>query len=129
MTGEGKLSLASSLGGARVAAGQDTIAAAFAASSGRAALMPYLMGGFPSVEASRAAIAERTLPARSSMQARSQGSGTSGRVCAAAGTASRARDAAATVLNIRSTPPCRLTRGQPLYLRGIGLSTAARATE
>jgi tryptophan synthase alpha chain len=37
-----------------VAAGQDTIAAAFAAAPGRAALMPYLMGGFPTMEASRA---------------------------------------------------------------------------
>ncbi len=37
-----------------VAAGQDTIAAAFATSGKRAALMPYLMGGFPSLEASRA---------------------------------------------------------------------------
>jgi tryptophan synthase alpha chain len=36
-----------------VAAGHDTIAAAFAA-GGRAALMPYLMGGFPDLEASRA---------------------------------------------------------------------------
>jgi hypothetical protein len=30
-----------------VAAGQDTIAAAFGTSGKRAALMPYLMGGFP----------------------------------------------------------------------------------
>ena len=37
-----------------VAAGTDTIAAAFAAASGRAALMPYLMGGFPDLAASRA---------------------------------------------------------------------------
>jgi tryptophan synthase alpha chain len=37
-----------------VAAGQDTIAAAFAASGKRAALMPYLMGGFPDLETSRA---------------------------------------------------------------------------
>ncbi|HKH17977.1 MAG TPA: tryptophan synthase subunit alpha [Solirubrobacteraceae bacterium] len=37
-----------------VAAGQDTIAAAFAASGKRAALMPYLMGGFPDIETSRA---------------------------------------------------------------------------
>ena len=37
-----------------VAAGQDTIAAAFASSGKRAALMPYLMGGFPDVERSRA---------------------------------------------------------------------------
>jgi len=40
-----------------VAAGRDTIAAAFAASAGgarRAALMPYLMGGFPDLAASRA---------------------------------------------------------------------------
>jgi tryptophan synthase alpha chain len=37
-----------------VAAGQDTIAAAFAASGKRAALMPYLMGGFPTLDASRA---------------------------------------------------------------------------
>jgi tryptophan synthase alpha chain len=37
-----------------VATGQDTIAAAFAASGGRAALMPYLMGGFPDLGASRA---------------------------------------------------------------------------
>jgi tryptophan synthase alpha chain len=32
--------------------GQDRIAAAFAAAPGRAALMPYLMGGFPDLEAS-----------------------------------------------------------------------------
>jgi tryptophan synthase alpha chain len=32
--------------------GQERIAAAFAAASGRAALMPYLMGGFPDLEAS-----------------------------------------------------------------------------
>ena len=37
-----------------VAAGQDTIAAAFAASGKRAALMPYLMGGFPDIGTSRA---------------------------------------------------------------------------
>jgi tryptophan synthase alpha chain len=37
-----------------VAAGHDTIAAAFASSGKRAALMPYLMGGFPTLEASRA---------------------------------------------------------------------------
>jgi tryptophan synthase alpha chain len=37
-----------------VATGQDTIAAAFAASSKRAALMPYLMGGFPDIDSSRA---------------------------------------------------------------------------
>ena len=37
-----------------VAAGRDTIAAAFAASGKRAALMPYLMGGFPDLETSRA---------------------------------------------------------------------------
>jgi tryptophan synthase alpha chain len=37
-----------------VAAGQDTIAAAFAAAAGRAALMPYLMGGFPDLGTSRA---------------------------------------------------------------------------
>jgi tryptophan synthase alpha chain len=37
-----------------VAAGQDTIAAAFAAAPGRAALMPYLMGGFPDLGASLA---------------------------------------------------------------------------
>jgi tryptophan synthase alpha chain len=37
-----------------VAAGQDTIAAAFAAAPGRAALMPYLMGGFPDLGTSRA---------------------------------------------------------------------------
>src|SRR5215204_7575598 len=37
-----------------VSAGQDTIAAAFAAAPGRAALMPYLMGGFPDLETSRA---------------------------------------------------------------------------
>jgi tryptophan synthase alpha chain len=52
MSGESKLSLASSPRG--VAAGQDTIAAAFAASGKRAALMPYLMGGFPTIDASRA---------------------------------------------------------------------------
>ena len=37
-----------------VAAGTDTIAAAFAAASGRAALMPYLMGCFPDLGVSRA---------------------------------------------------------------------------
>ena len=37
--------------GVSVAAGQDTIAAAFAASGKRAALMPYLMGGFPDLDA------------------------------------------------------------------------------
>jgi tryptophan synthase alpha chain len=37
-----------------VAAGRDTIAAAFTASGKRAALMPYLMGGFPDLETSRA---------------------------------------------------------------------------
>ena len=37
-----------------VAAGPDTIAAAFASSGKRAALMPYLMGGFPDLDASRA---------------------------------------------------------------------------
>ena len=37
-----------------VAAGTDTIAAAFAAASGRAALMPYLMGGYPDLGTSRA---------------------------------------------------------------------------
>ena len=37
-----------------VAAGRDTIAAAFAASRKRAALMPYLMGGFPDLDTSRA---------------------------------------------------------------------------
>jgi tryptophan synthase alpha chain len=37
-----------------VAAGQDTIAAAFGTSGKRAALMPYLMGGFPDLETSRA---------------------------------------------------------------------------
>ena len=37
-----------------VAAGRETIAAAFAASDGRAALMPYLMGGFPDLDGSRA---------------------------------------------------------------------------
>ena len=37
-----------------VAAGQDTIAAAFATSGKRAALMPYLMGGFPTIDDSRA---------------------------------------------------------------------------
>jgi tryptophan synthase alpha chain len=37
-----------------VAAGQDTIAAAFAAAPGRAALMPYQMGGFPDLGTSRA---------------------------------------------------------------------------
>ena len=36
----------------RTFAGADAIAAAFAAAPGRAALMPYLMGGFPDVEAS-----------------------------------------------------------------------------
>jgi tryptophan synthase alpha chain len=38
--------------GAGVETGQERIAAAFAAADGRAALMPYLMGGFPDVEAS-----------------------------------------------------------------------------
>ena len=33
--------------------GEERIAAAFAAASGRAALMPYLMGGFPDLDASR----------------------------------------------------------------------------
>jgi tryptophan synthase alpha chain len=37
-----------------VAAGTDTIAAAFATSGKRAALMPYLMGGFPTLDGSRA---------------------------------------------------------------------------
>jgi tryptophan synthase alpha chain len=37
-----------------VAAGHDTIAAAFAGSGKRAALMPYLMGGFPDLDTSRA---------------------------------------------------------------------------
>ena len=37
-----------------VAAGQDTIAAAFGTSGKRAALMPYLMGGFPDLGTSRA---------------------------------------------------------------------------
>ena len=37
-----------------VATGQDTIAAAFAGSDRRAALMPYLMGGFPTLDGSRA---------------------------------------------------------------------------
>jgi tryptophan synthase alpha chain len=36
------------------AAGRDTIAAAFASSGKRAALMPYLMGGFPTLDGSRA---------------------------------------------------------------------------
>jgi tryptophan synthase alpha chain len=35
-----------------LASGTDNIAAAFAAAPGRAALMPYLMGGFPDLEAS-----------------------------------------------------------------------------
>ena len=34
--------------------GIERIAAAFAATEGRAALMPYLMGGFPDLDASRA---------------------------------------------------------------------------
>ncbi len=34
--------------------GLERIAAAFAATDGRAALMPYLMGGFPDLETSRA---------------------------------------------------------------------------
>jgi tryptophan synthase alpha chain len=38
--------------GAGVETGQERIAAAFAAAPGRAALMPYLMGGFPDVETS-----------------------------------------------------------------------------
>ena len=37
-----------------VAAGQDTIAAAFGGAGRRAALMPYLMGGFPTLDGSRA---------------------------------------------------------------------------
>jgi len=37
-----------------VATGQDTIAAAFSGSERRAALMPYLMGGFPTLDGSRA---------------------------------------------------------------------------
>jgi tryptophan synthase alpha chain len=37
-----------------VSTGVERIAAAFAATDGRAALMPYLMGGFPDLEASRA---------------------------------------------------------------------------
>jgi tryptophan synthase alpha chain len=37
-----------------VAAGQDTIAAAFAAAPTRAALMPYMMGGFPDMKTSLA---------------------------------------------------------------------------
>jgi tryptophan synthase alpha chain len=37
-----------------LASGTEQIAAAFAAASGRAALMPYLMGGFPSLDASAA---------------------------------------------------------------------------
>jgi tryptophan synthase alpha chain len=37
-----------------LASGTDSIGAAFAATNGRAALMPYLMGGFPSLEASAA---------------------------------------------------------------------------
>ena len=37
-----------------MASGTDSIAAAFAAANGRAALMPYLMGGFPSLDASAA---------------------------------------------------------------------------
>jgi tryptophan synthase alpha chain len=41
-------------GGALLPAGRDTIAAAFAAAPGRAALMPYLMGGFPDLDTSRA---------------------------------------------------------------------------
>jgi tryptophan synthase alpha chain len=36
------------------AAGTDVIAAAFAGSGKRAALMPYLMGGFPTLSASLA---------------------------------------------------------------------------
>ena len=37
-----------------MSAGPDRIAAAFAGAPGRAALMPYLMGGFPSLDRSRA---------------------------------------------------------------------------
>ena len=37
-----------------VVTGQDTIAAAFSRSDRRAALMPYLMGGFPTLDDSRA---------------------------------------------------------------------------
>ena len=40
--------------GRAVSTGIERIAAAFAATDGRAALMPYLMGGFPDLEASRA---------------------------------------------------------------------------
>ncbi|MBA3327587.1 MAG: tryptophan synthase subunit alpha, partial [Solirubrobacterales bacterium] len=39
---------------AAVATGEQRIAAAFAGRRGRAALMPYLMGGFPSIDASAA---------------------------------------------------------------------------
>jgi tryptophan synthase alpha chain len=41
-------------GGALQPAGTDTIAAAFASAPGRAALMPYLMGGFPDLDTSLA---------------------------------------------------------------------------
>jgi tryptophan synthase alpha chain len=41
-----------SIGGAGLTNGVNTIAAAFAAAPGRAALMPYVMGGFPDAETS-----------------------------------------------------------------------------
>ena len=42
------------VGARAMSTGIERIAAAFAATDGRAALMPYLMGGFPDLEASRA---------------------------------------------------------------------------
>ena len=50
------------------------IAAAFAGAGGRAALMPYLMGGFPDVEASvrdRRGLRRRPAPTSSSSACRS----------------------------------------------------------
>jgi tryptophan synthase alpha chain len=53
MTGTtGSTPTSGSVGGARAETGSERIAAAFAAAPGRAALMPYLMGGFPDLEAS-----------------------------------------------------------------------------
>ena len=53
LSGRGDKDLAEVLAraGVSVAAGQDAIAAAFAAPTARAALMPYLMGGFPDLDA------------------------------------------------------------------------------
>ena len=55
LSGRGDKDLAEALAALRrVSTGIDRIAAAFAATDGHAALMPYLMGGFPDLEASRA---------------------------------------------------------------------------